>query len=64
MRALSRTPLVKLEVASYGHPAAVAAGSLQWSDYQLTCLVSDATTVNKHAVAMPSDGSICRVRQD
>lgn len=59
-----RRPLVKLEVASYGHPAAVDASALQWSDYFWELLVSDSTTVNKHAVAMPADGSICRVRVD
>jgi len=64
MRAPARTPLVKLEVASYGHPAAVASTALQWSDYQWECLVSDTTTVGRHSVAMPADGSICRVRKD
>ena len=61
-RAPIRSPLVKLEVASYGHPAAVAATALQWSDYFWELLVSDSTTVGRHAVAMPADGSICRVR--
>jgi len=64
MRAPSRTPLVKLEVASFGHPAAVESTALQWSDFYWELLVSDATVVGRHAVAMPADGSICRVRKD
>ena len=63
-RAAIGRPLVKLEIASYGHPATVASTALQWSDFYWELLVSDSTTVNKHAVAMPADGSICRVRTD
>lgn len=61
-----RRPLVKLEVAAYGHPAAVAAADLQWEAFaweRLTTL-GDSTTVGPHAVAMPGDGSICRLRHD
>jgi hypothetical protein len=64
MRAASRNPLVKLEIASFGHPAAVASTALQWSDYNWELLVSDATALGRHSVAMPADGSICRVRKD
>jgi len=63
----SRTPLVKVEVASYGHPAAVSASALQWSDYfweRLTA-VGDATTLGlNHALAIPADGSVCRVKAE
>jgi hypothetical protein len=66
-RAPIRTPLIKLEVASYGHPAAVASTALQWSDYfweRLTS-VSDATTLGlNHSVAIPADGSVCRVKAE
>ena len=58
-----RRPLIKLEVASYEHPAAAASVDLQWSDLFWECLVLDSTEVSRHAVAMPADGSICRVRQ-
>jgi hypothetical protein len=61
----NRTPLVKVEVASYGHPAAVDASALQWSDYFWVRLTAagDATVLGVcHAVAIPSDGSVCRVR--
>jgi hypothetical protein len=60
----TRRPLVKLAVASYGHPAAVASASLSWDDYTWVRLTSptDATTLGvNHAVAIPSDGSVCRV---
>lgn len=64
-RADKRTPLVKLEVASYGHPSAIAAASLQWSDFLWERLTAadDATALGlNHSVAIPSDGSVCRVR--
>lgn len=60
-----RTPLVKLEVASYGHPSAVAAADLKWSDFYWERLThsTDATPLGlNHAVAIPADGSVCRVR--
>lgn len=59
-----RRPLVKLEVATYGHPAAVADADLQWQSFAWERLtsVSDSTPVSPHAVAMPGDGSICRFR--
>ena len=59
-----RRPLLKLDVASYGHPSAVAAASLQWIDYFWERLTdpADATALGlNHAVAIPADGSICRV---
>ena len=61
-----RKPLIKVEVATYGHPPAVASAALQWSAFaweRLTA-VGDATAVGAHAMAIPSDGSICRVRMD
>ena len=63
-RADHRTPRIKVEVASYGHPAAVAASALQWSDYnwERLTLSTDSTAVGKHALAIPADGSVCRVR--
>jgi len=63
-RAALRRPLVKLEIASYGHPSNVAAEALQWSDYnwERLTLSTDATAVGKHALAIPADGSVCRVR--
>jgi len=63
-RAALRRPLVKVDIASFGHPAAVAATALQWSDYnwERLTLSTDATAVGKHALAIPADGSICRVR--
>jgi len=63
-RADHRTPRIKVEVASYGHPAVVAATALQWSDYNWERLTAsdDATAVGKHALAIPADGSVCRVR--
>ena len=60
----SRKPLVKLEVAAYGHPAAVAATELQWQDFvweRLTS-ISDATAPIFHGLAVPGDGSVCRLR--
>lgn len=59
-----RRPLVKVEVAPFGHPAAVASTALQWQDFvweRLTA-VGDSTAVGPHALAIPSDGSICRLR--
>jgi len=63
-KASLRIPLVKVEIASFGHPAAVSADALQWSDYnwQRLTLATDSTVVGKHAVAIPADGSVCRVR--
>jgi len=59
-----RKPLIKVEVATYGHPAAVASTSLQWAAFSWERLtaVGDSTAVGAHALAIPSDGSICRVR--
>jgi len=60
----ARRPLIRLEVASFGHPAAVPATALQWSDFTWERLTSpsDSTTVGLHSVAIPADGSLCRVR--
>jgi hypothetical protein len=60
----TRRPLVKLEVAAYGHPAAVQATELQWQDFawqRLTAL-GDATAPTYHGLAVPGDGSVCRLR--
>ena len=60
----TRKPLVKLEVATYGHPAAVAATELQWQDFvweRLTAL-GDSTVPTYHGLAVPGDGSVCRFR--
>ncbi len=62
---LQRTPLVKVDVASYAYPAAVAASDLLWDDFSWERLtqVGDATTLGvNHAVAIPADGSVCRVK--
>ncbi len=61
-----RKPLIKVEVATYGHPAAVASTSLQWSAlaWERLTAAGDATAVGPHALAIPSDGSVCRVRMD
>ena len=51
----TRKPLVKLEVASYGHPAAVAATELQWQDFvweRFTAL-GDSTVPTYHGLAVP-----------
>ncbi len=60
----SRRPLVKLEVATYGHPAAVPASELQWADFtwQRLTAVDDATAPTYHGLAVPGDGSVCRIR--
>ena len=60
----ARTPLIKVDIASFGHPAAVAAAALQWSDFSWERLTSptDSTPVGLHSVAIPADGSLCRVR--
>ncbi|MDD5313369.1 MAG: hypothetical protein PHO26_10075 [Dehalococcoidia bacterium] len=62
----TRKPLVKLEVATYGHPAAVSSTALQFSDFAWERLTSssDATTPAFHSLAVPADGSVCRVRMD
>ena len=62
---LQRTPVVKVDVASYAYPAAVAASGLQWDDFLWERLtqVGDATALgNNHGVAIPSDGSVCRIK--
>ena len=61
-----RKPLIKVEAATYGHPAAVASTSLQWAAFSWERLTTagDATAVGAHALAIPSDGSVCRVRVD
>ena len=61
---LSFNPLVKLEVATYGHPAAVSAADLQWSAFTWERLTAadDATTLGLHSVAVPADGSVIRFR--
>ena len=60
----SRRPLVKLEVATYGHPSAVADSDLQWMNYSWARLnsTSDTTPVGYHGLAIPGDGSVNRIR--
>lgn len=60
----SRRPLVRLEVADYGHPAAVSASELQWQNYSWERLnsTSDTTPVGYHGLAIPADGSVNRIR--
>jgi len=59
-----RRPLVKIEIAAFGHPEAVPSSSLQWADFAWERLTSptDTTAVGLHSVAIPADGSLCRVR--
>ena len=66
IKANLRTPLIKLEVATYGHPAAVTAANLQWSGFAWERLTAadDATTLGLHCVATPADGSVIRFRMD
>ena len=61
-----RRPIVKIEVAAFGHPAPVSSSELQWGTFswERLTLISDSTPVGPHAVAMPGDGSICRIRYD
>ncbi len=60
----TRKPLVRVEVATFGHPASVASSALQWSDFAWTRLTSasDSTAPAPHALAIPSDGSVIRIR--
>ncbi|MFA5401188.1 MAG: hypothetical protein WC169_05690 [Dehalococcoidia bacterium] len=60
----ARNPLIKVDIAAFGHPAAVSASALQWSDFTWERLTSptDSTPVGLHSVAIPADGSLCRVR--
>lgn len=62
----ARKPLVKLEVATFGHPAAAADAELLWSDFTWERLTSpsDSTPVGFHAVAIPGNGSLCRIRME
>lgn len=61
---LSRHPLVQLDVATYGHPAAPVDSAHQWSAFRWERLTSpaDATAPAPHAIAIPADGSVNRVR--
>lgn len=65
-RQAARKPAVKLEVAAFGHPSAAAAASLQWQDFAWERLteIDDPTASGLHALAIPSDGSVCRVRME
>jgi len=56
----TRRPLIKLEVQAYGHPA--KADSIQWELFAWEKLHGDSTTQNFHGVALPSDGSLNRIR--
>jgi hypothetical protein len=60
----TRTPLVKLEAATFGWPAVPASADFRWTDFaweRLTA-VGDNTAVAPHSVATPSDGSVIRIR--
>lgn len=59
-----RIPVYKVEVASFGHPEAIDPTELKWSDsfWERLTRVDDPTTYGvNHAVAIPADGSVCRV---
>ena len=65
-RKATRKPLIKLEVATYGHPAAVPTTELQFSSLAWEKLnsISDSTPVGPHALAVAGDGSVCRLRNE
>jgi len=58
----SRKPVVKVEVQAYGHPA--KASSIQWSLFGWQKMGGDSSTPNFHGVAIPSDGSLNRIKLD
>jgi hypothetical protein len=59
-----RKPLVKLEVQAYGHPAATAAGDIQWEALGWQRFYLGSEVKDSHGVTMPGDGSLIRVRKD
>ena len=63
-RRSANKPVVQLEVATYGHPAAVADSELQWENFAWERLTSpsDATIPCPHASAVAGDGSLIRIR--
>ncbi len=58
----TRKPVVKVEVQAYGHPA--KATSIQWSLFGWQKMGGDSSTPNFHGVAIPSDGSLNRIKLD
>jgi len=56
----TRKPVLKVEVQAYGHPA--KADAIQWQVFGWQKLHGDSTTQNHHGVALPSDGSLDRIR--
>ena len=58
-----RRPVVDLQVATYGHPAAVDASKLEWESFSWERLTpaSDATPVGHHTCTVAGDGSLFRV---
>jgi len=58
----SRKPVVRVEVQAYGHPA--KATSIQWSLFGWQKMGGDSSTPNFHGVAIPSDGSLNRIKLD
>ena len=56
----SRSPVVSAVSRQYGHPS--KADNVQWGMFGWEKLHSDAQTPKNHGVAMPSDGSLIRIR--
>ena len=57
----TRKPLVKLEVQAYGHPSQSA--GIQWELFGWQRFYAGSETKDSHGVAIPSDGSLIRVRK-
>ena len=57
----TRKPLVKVEVQAYGHPAPSA--SIQWELFGWQRFYSGSEGKDSHGLAIPSDGSLIRVRK-
>ncbi len=57
----TRKPLVKVEVQAYGHPSQSA--GIQWELFGWQRFYSGTETKDSHGVAIPSDGSLIRVRK-
>lgn len=58
----TRKPVVKVEVQAYGHPA--KATSIQWQLFGWQKMGGDSSTPDFHGVAIPSDGSLNRIKLD
>ena len=63
-RRSANKPVVKLEVATYGHPSAVPDSALEWENFAWERLTSpsDATLPCPQSSAIAGDGSLCRIR--